>query len=74
MVRFLAHILGLDNASGGWYLWWSGFGADVGLLAASVTYARHANCHEHHCWRLGKYHVEGTPYRVCRQHHPDMTR
>jgi hypothetical protein len=71
-MHWLAHVLGLDDASGGWYLWWSGFGGRIvlggGFLA---TYLRQHNCHESRCWRLGKHHIEGTPYVVCRKHHPD---
>jgi hypothetical protein len=36
-----------------------------------ATYLRHHNCHETWCWRLGKHPIEGTPYVVCRKHHPD---
>jgi hypothetical protein len=71
MTHWLAHILGLDDPSGGW-LWWSGFGADLGMLTAVGAFARHVNCHEHGCWRLGKHPVDGTPFKVCRVHHPDL--
>lgn len=27
------HILGLDNANGHWYLFWSGMGSDIGEFA-----------------------------------------
>lgn len=39
MINVLAHVLGLDNAAGGWYLFWSGFGSDLTeliLLAAAI--------------------------------------
>lgn len=29
----LIHLLGLDSASGAWYLFWSGLGSDLGELA-----------------------------------------
>jgi hypothetical protein len=71
-VRLLVHILGLDDPSGAWYLWWSGPGADLGMLAAVGAYFRHVNCHEPGCWRLGRHPVDGTPFKVCRVHHPDI--
>ena len=30
---WLTHILGLDDGSGRWYLWWSGMGANIGEIA-----------------------------------------
>jgi hypothetical protein len=41
-----------------------------------VTYFRHANCHIHHCPRVGRHQVKGLPYRVCKYHlhqiHPHL--
>jgi len=74
-VSLLPHVLGLDDASGRWYLWWSGAGSDlselaiVGVLAAA--YRKH-RCHVDRCWRPGVYPVHGTPYRACRRHHPTV--
>jgi hypothetical protein len=69
MTHWLAHILGLDDPSGYWYLWWSGFGGRFTLGGALiVTYVRHHNCHERGCWRLGHCDESGKP--VCRHHHP----
>lgn len=70
MTGFLLHVLGIDNVSGRWYGFWSGFGSDLGLIAAGAAFLRHRNCHVHGCWRLGRHPVEGTPYQVCRRHHP----
>lgn len=73
-MNWLAHILGVDNVSGRWYGWWSGAGSDVGELAiigGLATMVRQKNCHVHKCWRLGRHPVEGTPFVVCRKHHPD---
>ena len=72
---WLQHILGVDNASGRWYLFWSGFFFVLVLIIgqtvnAYVTARRH-NCHEPWCWRVGKFPVEGTPWVKCRRHHPD---
>jgi len=77
-VSWLTHFLGLDDSSGGWYLWWSGMGANLGeaaiIGALFAGYKRHT-CHVDHprfCWRLGTHPVEGTPYRTCRRHHPSV--
>jgi hypothetical protein len=68
----IAWVLGLTNASGGWYLLWSGIFGDVTIFAALAIFLHHRNCHARGCWRIGRHPVEGTPYVVCRRHHPDM--
>lgn len=70
---WVGHLLGIDNGAGPWYLWWSGFGSDLGELtilgALASLYWKHT-CHVDRCWRLGRHPVEGTGYQVCRRHHP----
>lgn len=69
-MTWLAHILGLDNASGRAYLAWSGFGGDLSevvLLAAVYGLVRKHNCHQKHCLRIGRHLVDGTPW--CNRHH-----
>jgi len=70
---WLSHILGLDNLSGPWYGFWSGFGSDLGevtiLGALGSLYWKHT-CHVDRCWRLGRHPVAGTGFTVCRRHHP----
>lgn len=55
--------------SGQGYQFWSGIGSDFGeltLLAAVLgLYYKH-NCHQDHCWRIGKHSPNGTPY--CTKH------
>lgn len=77
-MSWLAHVLGLDNASGMPYLAWSGFGGDLGELAIVggliAVYKRHT-CHvdsPRFCWRPGTHPVEGTAFRACRRHHPTV--
>jgi hypothetical protein len=62
-----------------YYNFWSGFGSDLGeaTLISAVgigvyTGARKVNCHTKGCWRIGHHALEGTPYILCRHHHPDV--
>ena len=64
MLRFLAHVLGLDNGSGRWYLWWSGFGSDLGELTIVLVIYHHLNCHQSGCWRPARHATGG----YCRKH------
>jgi len=73
MGHWLGYWLGLTNAAGPVYSFWSGFGSDLGelaLLGGVISIARHGNCHVRGCLRFGKP-VAGTPYRACHTHHPD---
>lgn len=60
-----------------YYNFWSGFGSDLGeatlITAVGVgvyTGVRKVNCHTKGCWRIGHHQLEGTPYILCRKHHP----
>jgi hypothetical protein len=60
-----------------YYNFWSGFGSDLGeaTLITAVglgvyTGIRKVNCHSKGCWRIGHHPLEGTPYILCRHHHP----
>jgi hypothetical protein len=58
-----------------WYNFWSGFGSDLAefsILAGLIAFYRKHNCHVRRCWRLQHHAVEGTPYVVCRRHHPTI--
>jgi hypothetical protein len=44
----------------------------VTLVGFVVGAYRKINCHEPGCWRIGKHHVEGTPYITCHAHHPGL--
>jgi hypothetical protein len=79
LTSWIAHyffvITGARNESGWVYGFWSGFGGsipDVLILTAIAGFLWHRNCHIHRCWRIGRHHVEGTPYVTCRRHHPSM--
>lgn len=66
---------GTVNEAGPWYAWWSGFASDIGEFAIIgglvAAYKKH-NCHVSGCWRIARHPVEGTPYIVCRKHHPTV--
>ncbi len=62
-----------------YYNFWSGFGSDLGeatlISAVGVgvyTGVRKVNCHTKGCWRIGHHPLDGTPYILCRHHHPDV--
>ncbi len=62
-----------------YYNFWSGFGSDFGeatlITAVGIgvyTGVRKVNCHTKGCWRIGHHPLEGTPYILCRHHHPDV--
>ena len=66
-----AHFLGLDDSSSYWYLWWSGFAGDLGLIAAAIAILWKHNCPVKRCHRIGKYPTPGgSGYFVCSKHHP----
>lgn len=75
-MHWLSHVLGMDNLSGPFYGWWSGAGSDIGevvLIGGFAHWYRSRTCHVDHpkfCWRPGAHPVDGTPYRVCKKHHP----
>ena len=61
------------------YNFWSGFGSDLGeaTLISAVglgvyTGVRKVNCHTKGCWRIGHHQLDGTPYILCRHHHPQV--
>lgn len=73
-MTWLPHVLGVDDVSGRWYAFWSGFGGILErllelLVLAGILLRKH-NCHQHGCWRLGRHPVAGTAFVVCARHHP----
>lgn len=60
------------NTSGTQYGFWSGFAGDIFLFTAVFTWYWHHSCHANGCFRIGLHKVDGTPYTVCRKHHPSM--
>lgn len=80
-VEFL-HVLGVDNVSGEWYGFWSGFGGDLTLiasvLAAPIILWRKHDCDARRCPRLARHDFKdpetGTVQHLCRKHHPEESR
>jgi hypothetical protein len=73
LTHWLFTVMGNRDEAGAWYGWWSGLGGaipDVMILVAFLGWARHNNCHQHRCWRLGRHKVGDTGLVVCRRHHP----
>lgn len=73
-VHPLAREVGMTNASGQPYLFWSGFFGDVTIFVAAALFVAHHNCRARWCPRIGRHTVDGTPYVVCQRHHPDHSR
>ena len=59
----LLHALGIDDTSGRWYAFWSGFGSDLGELAIVGVLWHHLNCHWERCWRIARHRTH-----YCRKH------
>jgi hypothetical protein len=67
--------IGSINETGPYYGFWSGFGSDISEFAIAVglyTGVRKVNCHARMCWRIGHHPLQGTPYHLCKLHHPDV--
>jgi hypothetical protein len=69
----------LNGGPDHYYNFWSGIGSDLGeaTLISAVgigvyTGLRKVNCHTKGCWRIGKHPLSGTPYILCRHHHPHV--
>jgi hypothetical protein len=76
---FAVHTGTLHGGPDIYYNFWSGFGSDLGeatLISAVCvgvyTGVRKVNCHTKRCWRIGHHPLDGTPYILCRHHHPGV--
>lgn len=70
----LLYFLGVRGEGGNpWYDFHSGFASYLtatGIWSGIfIAYRKHI-CHVHRCWRISRHLVAGTPYVVCRKHHP----
>ncbi len=69
--------MGLDDASGAWYLFWSGVGADItelAIIGGLISIYRRHNCGVRWCWRIARHDFTDpsgtTTHHLCRHHHP----
>lgn len=69
--------MGLDNAAGPWYLFWSGIGSDItelAIIGGLISIYRRHNCGVRWCCRLGRHEFTdpggGMTHLLCRKHHP----
>ena len=76
---FAVHTGTLHGGPDLYYNFWSGFGSDLGeatlISAVSIgvyTGVRKVNCHTKGCWRIGHHPLDGTPYILCKHHHPGV--
>jgi hypothetical protein len=76
-VHWILHVLGVDNVSGPWYGFWSGFGSDLGevtIIAGLLAIYKRHNCHVKGCLRIGRHpftdDATGATYMLCGKHHP----
>ena len=76
---FAVHTGTLHGGPDIYYNFWSGFGSDLGeatLISAVCvgvyTGVRKVNCHTRRCWRIGHHPLDGTPYILCKHHHPNV--
>lgn len=58
------------DPAGKWYVFVSGIGGDISIIAAGIAFWWHHTCHVGPCLRPAKHQIEGTPYKVCSKHHP----
>lgn len=76
MGHLVMHFFGLDNASGPFYLFWSGIAGSflVGLSVWAGTTWAHRTCHVWWCPRRAMFDFTGPggfSYRLCRKCHPE---
>lgn len=76
VVQWFLHFAGLDDGSGAWYLFWSGFiGAVEGVAGLAVLggllhLAMEHNCQVKGCWRFG-FRKTDAGHHACKKHHPN---
>lgn len=74
-MHWISHWTGLDNGSGAFYLFWSGFGSfllSLSVLGGLIGVWRKHLCHQDRCWRFARHPIEidGVGHALCRKHHP----
>lgn len=79
MLHWLWFHLGLSNGNSPWYLFPSGWGGNIAIVASILTapvllYRKH-NCGVRWCWRIARHEYKdpetGLAHQLCRRHHPE---
>jgi hypothetical protein len=77
MLHGIAIWFGLTNPAGHAYLFWSGIGGDLGLIAVplvAMEYIRRNTCDIPKCYNLAKIKTKdkwGDSHSVCQKHRPE---
>jgi hypothetical protein len=69
MGHAILHYLGLTNASGLWYLLWSGIFGDVTIFGGLVVLVLRHNCHVTGCKSVLTHNDPALHAPACRKHH-----
>lgn len=69
MVHAILHYMGLTNASGPWYLLWSGIFGDVTIFGGALILVKRHNCHVAGCKSVITHHDPQVHAPACRRHH-----
>ncbi len=64
--HWLLTVTGINNTSGTWYGFWSGFASDLTEFGVILVIYKRFKCKN--CWRLAHHKVEGTHYKTCHKH------
>lgn len=79
IVRTLSHVMGTDDPSGFFYLWWSGFFPDILIFVGGLAWLRHHRCEKDDCRykylplrRFAFHHYQD--HLLCGKHHPARRR
>lgn len=77
-LEHLLQVLGIDDTTGPWYAFWSGFGGImerlIELLVLAGILLHKLSCETHRCWRPARHPwtdpTTRETHRLCRKHHP----
>ena len=75
--RFVIHLLGIDTQQSDNYDFVSGVGPmlEAALFQSTIIVGlwHTVNCHTDGCLRIGRHHIAGQQYKVCRRCHDKIT-
>jgi hypothetical protein len=71
-MHILFVLLRLTNASGAWYLFWSGVYSALSTIGVTILMLRRYNCHWPKCPRVAwQPNPNGNGQMICRKHMPE---